>query len=153
MIIREKQKIDKGINARVSFVFYSYGHVNLDSTALYKSLIRGKNLSLGSFPLVYTDGLSSWAFRLYKLSLRLFPGKPIEIIAGVLYGGFTGLLTCLLGCTVSLSVFFFCMYSVHHIVHFYRFFNATGRMGNYNFGFCFNRCNGNSCKKPSNQKI
>ena len=52
-------------------------------------------------------GIGGWflvlCIQIIQIVIAFIPGEPIEIVAGVLYGGFGGLFLCLLGCIVASS--------------------------------------------------
>ncbi len=57
-------------------------------------------------------GVRGWLLVLFlqiaQIVIAFIPGEPIEILAGILYGGFGGLFLCMFGCvTASFSVFMF----------------------------------------------
>ena len=41
-----------------------------------------------------------------QIVIAFIPGEPVEVLAGVLYGGFGGLLVCLIGCVIASSGIF-----------------------------------------------
>lgn len=46
------------------------------------------------------------AIQMLQILVAFIPGEPIEIIAGILYGGLGGLLICLLGCVLASACVF-----------------------------------------------
>ena len=56
-------------------------------------------------------GFAGWlavlGVQMLQIIIAFVPGEPVEILAGVLYGSFGGLLTCLLGIVLSSSLVFF----------------------------------------------
>lgn len=55
-------------------------------------------------------GLGGWllilGIQVVQIIVAFIPGEPVEILAGVLYGGFGGLFICLLGCVIASSITF-----------------------------------------------
>ncbi len=55
----------------------------------------------------YIDSLGFWGFfvmlgiQILQVVIAIIPGEPVEIISGVLYGGFGGLCLCLLGILIG----------------------------------------------------
>ena len=41
-----------------------------------------------------------------QIVIAFIPGEPVEVLAGVLYGGFGGLLVCVIGCVIASSGIF-----------------------------------------------
>ena len=59
---------------------------------------------------IYSRGTAGWfvifGLEILQIIAAFIPGGPVEILSGVLYGGFGGLCTCLAGCiTASFIVF------------------------------------------------
>lgn len=54
---------------------------------------------------VTSFGIGGWflvlGIQIVQIVIAFIPGEPVEILAGVLYGGFGGLFLCLLGCVVA----------------------------------------------------
>lgn len=52
-------------------------------------------------------GVGGWllvlCIQIIQIVIAFIPGEPVEILAGVLYGGFGGLFLCLFGCVVASS--------------------------------------------------
>ncbi len=52
-------------------------------------------------------GVGGWllvlSIQIVQIVIAFIPGEPVEILAGVLYGGFGGLFLCLFGCLVASS--------------------------------------------------
>jgi uncharacterized membrane protein YdjX (TVP38/TMEM64 family) len=52
-------------------------------------------------------GVGGWflvlSIQIVQIVIAFIPGEPVEILAGVLYGGFGGLFLCLIGCVVASS--------------------------------------------------
>jgi uncharacterized membrane protein YdjX (TVP38/TMEM64 family) len=52
-------------------------------------------------------GVGGWllvlSIQIFQIVIAFIPGEPVEILAGVLYGGFGGLFLCLIGCVVASS--------------------------------------------------
>jgi len=44
--------------------------------------------------------------QVFQVVIAFVPGEPVEILAGVLYGGFGGLLICILGCGIGSILIF-----------------------------------------------
>ncbi len=59
---------------------------------------------------VISLGMGGWlivvGMQMLQIFIAFIPGEPIEILAGVLYGGFGGLLICLIGCVAASSGIF-----------------------------------------------
>ncbi|WMJ87679.1 TVP38/TMEM64 family protein [Anaerocolumna sp. MB42-C2] len=59
---------------------------------------------------VTSFGIGGWflilSMQIIQILIAFIPGEPIEILAGVLYGGFGGLFLCLFGCTLASSCVF-----------------------------------------------
>ena len=81
--------------------------------------------------------------QILQVIIALIPGEPIEIIAGLMYGGFLGLLTCLLGILLGSAVVFVLVKKVGYplvnafvsdekISH-YKFLNDTKRLETITF--------------------
>ena len=47
-----------------------------------------------------------FAIQIAQIIIAFIPGEPIEVLAGVLYGGFGGLFVCLAGCVIASSAIF-----------------------------------------------
>ncbi len=58
-------------------------------------------ISLGGWGWIVVLGI-----QVVQIIIAFIPGEPIEILAGLLYGGFGGLLICLAGCVVASSGIF-----------------------------------------------
>lgn len=62
---------------------------------------------------VFVESLGSWGaaailiFQFFQIFLAFLPGEPIELSAGVLYGGFWGAILCLLGSAAGTALVFF----------------------------------------------
>lgn len=56
---------------------------------------------------VTSFGVGGWllvlCIQIIQIVIAFIPGEPVEILAGVLYGGFGGLFLCLFGCVVASS--------------------------------------------------
>lgn len=56
---------------------------------------------------VTSFGVGGWllvlCIQIIQIVIAFIPGEPVEILAGVLYGGFGGLLLCLFGCGIASS--------------------------------------------------
>lgn len=56
---------------------------------------------------VASFGIGGWflvlGIQILQIVIAFIPGEPVEIAAGVLYGGFGGLFLCLLGCIIASS--------------------------------------------------
>lgn len=59
---------------------------------------------------VTSFGIGGWllvlGIQIIHIVIAFIPGEPVEILAGVLYGGFGGLFLCLLGCVIASSAIF-----------------------------------------------
>lgn len=59
---------------------------------------------------VTSFGIGGWllvlCIQIIQIVIAFIPGEPVEILAGVLYGGFGGLFLCLLGCIIASSAIF-----------------------------------------------
>lgn len=59
---------------------------------------------------VISLGVWGWlvvlGIQMLQIIIAFIPGEPIELLAGVLYGGFGGLLICLVGCVIASSGIF-----------------------------------------------
>lgn len=59
---------------------------------------------------VTSFGVGGWllvlSIQIIQIVIAFIPGEPIEILAGVLYGGFGGLFLCLFGCVAASSCVF-----------------------------------------------
>ena len=61
----------------------------------------------------YIDNLGIWGFfvmlgiQILQVIIAIIPGEPVEIISGVLYGGFGGLCLCLLGILIGTAAIYF----------------------------------------------
>jgi uncharacterized membrane protein YdjX (TVP38/TMEM64 family) len=45
------------------------------------------------------------SIQIVQIVIAFIPGEPVEILSGMLYGGFGGLLLCLFGCVIASSCF------------------------------------------------
>lgn len=56
---------------------------------------------------VTSFGVGGWllvlCIQIIQIVIAFIPGEPVEILAGVLYGGFGGLFLCLFGCMIASS--------------------------------------------------
>ncbi len=56
-------------------------------------------------------GIRGWlivlGIQILQIIIAFIPGEPVELLAGVLYGAWGGLGTCLLGCVLASSLIFF----------------------------------------------
>lgn len=63
----------------------------------------------------WVQGLGFWGvlvmfgLQVLQIFITFIPGEPIEIISGLLYGGFGGLVICLSGCALASSAVFLLM--------------------------------------------
>lgn len=59
---------------------------------------------------VTSFGIGGWllvlCIQIIQIVIAFIPGEPVEILAGLLYGGFGGLFLCLLGCVIASSAIF-----------------------------------------------
>lgn len=59
---------------------------------------------------ISSRGLRGWfvifGLQVLQIVAAFIPGGPVEVLSGVLYGGFGGLLTCLAGCVVASCIIF-----------------------------------------------
>ena len=57
---------------------------------------------------VHSLGVGGWfvvlGIQVFQIIIAFIPGGPVEILSGVLYGGFGGLLICLIGSVIASSV-------------------------------------------------
>ena len=55
-------------------------------------------------------GVGGWfvvlGIQILQIVVAVIPGEPVELLAGVLYGGFGGLLTCMAGCLIATPLIF-----------------------------------------------
>lgn len=60
---------------------------------------------------IRSKGFIGWfiflLIQILQVLISFIPGEPVEIIAGILYGSFGGLLTCLLGCFIGSCIVYF----------------------------------------------
>ncbi len=59
---------------------------------------------------VTSFGVGGWllvlCIQIIQIVIAFIPGEPVEILAGVLYGGFGGLFLCLFGCVIASTCVF-----------------------------------------------
>ncbi|SNT04418.1 Uncharacterized membrane protein YdjX, TVP38/TMEM64 family, SNARE-associated domain [Anaerovirgula multivorans] len=59
---------------------------------------------------VTSFGVGGWllvlCIQIIQIVIAFIPGEPVEILAGVLYGGFGGIFLCLFGCVIASSAIF-----------------------------------------------
>ncbi len=107
---------------------------NADKRALFIEKIK----SYGAFGWFVVLGI-----QILQVIIALIPGEPIEIIAGLMYGGFLGLLTCLLGILLGSSVVFYLVKKIGYPlvnafvseekISRYKFLNDTKRLQTITF--------------------
>ena len=91
-------------------LFYSYGWDNCGGLAVFI-----KQLSDPQTQVVFkewVEHLGLWGMllmlgiQMLQIFIAFIPGEPVEIIAGILYGGIGGLLICLFGCVLASACVF-----------------------------------------------
>lgn len=66
----------------------------------------------------FVDSLGIWGYLLMftiqvlQVIVAIIPGEPVELVAGVLYGGLGGLLMCMAGCVAGSAVIFIFMRTI-----------------------------------------
>lgn len=57
-----------------------------------------------------SQGIKGWfimlGIQVLQIIIAFIPGEPVEIMAGVLYGGYGGMFLCLLGCIIASTIIF-----------------------------------------------
>ncbi len=71
---------------------------------------------------VYQKGVLGWltvlGIQVLQVVVALIPGEPIEVLAGITYGTFGGLATCLIGVLIgSVMIFYAVRWLGHSLVH------------------------------------
>lgn len=60
---------------------------------------------------IHSMGISGWfillGVQMLQVIIAVIPGEPVELLAGVLYGTWPGMLTCLLGSVLASAVVFY----------------------------------------------
>lgn len=60
---------------------------------------------------IRNKGINGWfiflLIQILQVVISFIPGEPIEVIGGVIYGAFGGLLTCMLGCLIGSMIVYF----------------------------------------------
>ena len=60
---------------------------------------------------IRNKGINGWfiflLIQILQVVISFNPGEPIEVIGGVIYGAFGGLLTCMLGCLIGSMIVYF----------------------------------------------
>lgn len=60
---------------------------------------------------IRSKGINGWfiflLIQILQVVISFIPGEPIEVIGGVIYGAFGGLLTCMLGCLIGSMIVYF----------------------------------------------
>lgn len=60
---------------------------------------------------IRSKGIKGWfiflLIQILQVVISFIPGEPVEIIGGVIYGAFGGLLTCMLGCLIGSMIVYF----------------------------------------------
>lgn len=60
---------------------------------------------------IRNKGINGWfiflLIQIFQVVISFIPGEPIEVIGGVIYGAFGGLLTCMLGCLIGSMIVYF----------------------------------------------
>lgn len=60
---------------------------------------------------IRSKGIKGWfiflLIQILQVVISFIPGEPIEVIGGVIYGAFGGLLTCMLGCLIGSMIVYF----------------------------------------------
>lgn len=60
---------------------------------------------------IRNKGIKGWfiflLIQILQVVISFIPGEPIEVIGGVIYGAFGGLLTCMLGCLLGSMIVYF----------------------------------------------
>ena len=60
---------------------------------------------------IRNKGINGWfiflLIQILQVVISFIPGEPIEVIGGVIYGAFGGLLTCMLGCIIGSMIVYF----------------------------------------------
>ena len=91
------------LSLMIAFSVISLPYINLISEPETQQKFKAWVTSLG---------VGGWllilCIQIAQIVIAFIPGEPVEILAGVLYGGFGGLSLCLLGCVIASSgVFMF----------------------------------------------
>ena len=60
---------------------------------------------------IRSKGINGWfiflLIQILQVVISFIPGEPVEVIGGVIYGAFGGLLTCMLGCLLGSMIVYF----------------------------------------------
>lgn len=60
---------------------------------------------------IRSKGIKGWfvflLIQILQVVISFIPGEPVEVIGGVIYGTFGGLLTCMLGCLIGSMIVYF----------------------------------------------
>lgn len=60
---------------------------------------------------IRSKGIKGWfiflLIQILQVVISFIPGEPVEVIGGVIYGAFGGLLTCMLGCLIGSMIVYF----------------------------------------------
>lgn len=60
---------------------------------------------------IRNKGINGWfiflLIQILQVVISFIPGEPVEVIGGVIYGAFGGLLTCMLGCLIGSMIVYF----------------------------------------------
>lgn len=65
---------------------------------------------------IRNKGINGWfiflLIQILQVVISFIPGEPIEVIGGVIYGAFGGLLTCMLGCLIGSMIVYFLSFKI-----------------------------------------
>lgn len=63
----------------------------------------------------YIDGFGVWgvlvmlAIQIFQVLVSIIPGEPVEVLSGMMYGAFGGMVLCLAGITAASALIFVCV--------------------------------------------
>lgn len=85
----------------IALTLIALPYINLLSEPETQQIFKSRAISLGVGGWLVVSGI-----QIMQIIIAFIPGEPIEIFVGVLYGGFGGLLICLIRCAaVSSGIF------------------------------------------------
>lgn len=65
---------------------------------------------------IRNKGINGWfiflLIQILQVVISFIPGEPVEVIGGVIYGAFGGLLTCMLGCLIGSMIVYFLSFKI-----------------------------------------
>lgn len=65
---------------------------------------------------IRSKGIKGWfiflLIQILQVVISFIPGEPVEVIGGVIYGAFGGLLTCMLGCLIGSMIVYFLSFKI-----------------------------------------